>query len=93
MRAVGHSLAALAALVAVPFGLGVLALRPSWRIGLAERLGRTPVRAPDAVRVSIQNYQHDLIIPFFARSISMPTFATTIPRESLGVSREGFTAC
>ena len=47
----------------------------------------------DAVRVSIQNYQHDLIIPFFARSISMPTFATTIPRESLGVTREGFTAC
>jgi 3-deoxy-D-manno-octulosonic-acid transferase len=35
--------------VAAPFGLGVLALRPSWRIGLAERLGRTPVRAPDAV--------------------------------------------
>lgn len=49
MRAVGHSLAALAAVAAAPFGLCALALRPSWRVGLAERLGRTPVRAPDAV--------------------------------------------
>ncbi len=47
----------------------------------------------DAVRVSIQNYQHELIIPFFMRTITMPAFATTIPRESLGVSREGFTNC
>jgi 3-deoxy-D-manno-octulosonic-acid transferase len=49
LRVVGHSLAALAALAAAPLGVGVLALRPSWRIGLSERLGRTPVRAPDAV--------------------------------------------
>ena len=47
----------------------------------------------DAVRVSIQNYQHELIIPFFIRTITMPAFATTMPRESLGVTREGFTTC
>jgi len=47
----------------------------------------------DAVRVSIQNYQHDLIIPLFMRSIAMPAFATTVPRESLGVTREGYTNC
>ncbi|MEJ2087073.1 MAG: TadE/TadG family type IV pilus assembly protein [Gammaproteobacteria bacterium] len=49
--------------------------------------------AIDAVRVSVQNYQHELIIPFFMRTISMPAFATTFPRESLGVTREGFTRC
>jgi hypothetical protein len=47
----------------------------------------------DAVRVSIRNYQHQLIIPLFMRTISMPDFATTIPAESLGVTREGFTNC
>jgi Flp pilus assembly protein TadG len=47
----------------------------------------------DAVRVSIQNYQHDLIIPFFMRTITMPEISTTMPRESLGVTREGFTTC
>jgi hypothetical protein len=47
----------------------------------------------DAVRVSIRNYQHQLIIPLFMRTIAMPDFATTIPRESLGVTRVGFTNC
>ena len=47
----------------------------------------------DFVRVGIRNYQHELIIPFFMRTIDMPDFATTIPRESLGVTREGFSNC
>ena len=47
----------------------------------------------DAVRVAIVNYQHELIIPLFMRTIAMPGFATTLPRESLGVTREGFTNC
>lgn len=45
------------------------------------------------VRVGITNYQHQLIIPLFVRTINMPAFATTLPRESLGVTREGFTTC
>ncbi len=45
------------------------------------------------VRVGITGYQHQLIIPLFVRTISLPAFATTLPRESLGVSREGFTTC
>jgi Flp pilus assembly protein TadG len=47
----------------------------------------------DAVRVSIQNFQHELIIPFFMRTITLPNFSATLPRESLGVTREGLTTC
>lgn len=45
------------------------------------------------VRVGIVDYQHQLIIPLFMRTFDMPAFTTTIPRESLGVTREGFTNC
>jgi Flp pilus assembly protein TadG len=44
-------------------------------------------------RVEVNNYQHQLLIPFFFRNINLPSFATTLPRESLGVTREGFTTC
>jgi Flp pilus assembly protein TadG len=47
----------------------------------------------DAVRVTIQNYQHELIIPLLYRSMVLPDFTATLPRESLGVSREGFSTC
>jgi Flp pilus assembly protein TadG len=47
----------------------------------------------DAIRVNVQNYQHELIIPFLYRSFEMPVFSATIPRESLGVTREGYTNC
>jgi 3-deoxy-D-manno-octulosonic-acid transferase len=40
--------AALGALAAVPVGLALLALRPRWRVGLRERLGRPP-HAPGGV--------------------------------------------
>ena len=39
------------------------------------------------VRVEIENYTHNLIIPFLpaaVRSVPMPTFTTTVPVESLG---------
>ena len=45
------------------------------------------------VRVAITNYQHQLIIPLFIRTINMPDFTTVLPRESLGVTREGLTTC
>lgn len=43
------------------------------------------------VRVSINNFQYTTLIPFFSadRIFSAPGFAATLPRESLGVPREG----
>jgi len=45
------------------------------------------------VRVSIINFQHTLLIPFLGGDGTMttPGFAATIPRESLGIPREGET--
>ncbi len=37
-----------------------------------------------SVRVGISDYQHNLLIPFFNMSITVPEFSTTIPAESLG---------
>lgn len=36
------------------------------------------------VRVSIQNFQLQTFIPFFSSVITLPSFETTIPSESLG---------
>lgn len=44
------------------------------------------------VRVSIPNYQHQLLIPGMSQLIDAPEFETTLPRESLGVSRQGASA-
>lgn len=41
------------------------------------------------VRVGLQNYGHQLLIPFFTVTLNSPAFTTTLPRESLGVPREG----
>lgn len=49
MGPLGHSLAALAALAGLPAGLAGLALRPSWRRGLHERLGAAPRMVPGAL--------------------------------------------
>jgi len=43
--------AALAALALAPVAAGALGLRPRWRRGLGERLGRAPAAAPGAVWV------------------------------------------
>lgn len=49
MRALGHGLAALAALAALPLGAGALLVRPRWWRGLPERLGAWPHFAPGGV--------------------------------------------
>jgi Flp pilus assembly protein TadG len=41
------------------------------------------------VRARIVNFTHQLVIPFVMPSLTMPAFATTVPRESLGIPREG----
>ncbi len=45
------------------------------------------------VRVRIVNYQHQLLIPIVARTFTVPPFATTLPRESLGVYPTGTSTC
>ena len=45
------------------------------------------------VRARIVNLQHQLLIPLFVRTFFTPTFSTTVPRESLGVSKDGITPC
>ena len=49
MRAVEHSLAALSALAAAPVAAGLLAARPSWRVGIRERLGALMFPTPGAI--------------------------------------------
>jgi hypothetical protein len=45
------------------------------------------------VRVRIDDFQHRLIIPLFVTAFNTPGFETTLPRESLGVSRQGLQSC
>ena len=45
------------------------------------------------VRARIVNLQHQLLIPLFVRTFFTPSFSTTVPRESLGVSKDGVTPC
>jgi len=48
------------------------------------------------VRVSLQDFTHELLIPFLTptfQSFFVPEFSTTLPRESLGVTRDGLQTC
>ncbi|MBL4823270.1 MAG: pilus assembly protein [Colwellia sp.] len=46
------------------------------------------------VRAEIKDYQHQLIIPGLFLTLNSPSFATTLPRESLGVTRQpDYTFC
>ena len=36
------------------------------------------------VRVSIVNFEHELLIPLLGKTLQAPAFATTLPAESLG---------
>jgi Flp pilus assembly protein TadG len=45
------------------------------------------------VQVSVQNYTIPLAIPGLSESITSPSFAVTLPAESLGLSNAGSTAC
>ena len=41
------------------------------------------------VQVRVVNFQHTLVVPFLSYPATMPEFATTLPRESLGIPRDG----
>ena len=41
------------------------------------------------VRVRVVGYQHQIFIPLAAASFVMPEYATVLPRESLGIPRQG----
>jgi Flp pilus assembly protein TadG len=41
------------------------------------------------VQVRVVGYQHQMFIPFLSALIPMPEFATVLPRESLGIPRQG----
>ncbi|WEM45898.1 TadE/TadG family type IV pilus assembly protein (plasmid) [Photobacterium sp. DA100] len=45
------------------------------------------------VEARITNYQISLLIPLFDLTFTAPDFRTLLPRESLGVTRTGFTDC
>jgi len=56
-------------------------------------LGAPTAKAVRYVKVSVQNYTIPLAIPGLSQSITSPSFAVTLPAESLGVSNAGSTAC
>jgi Flp pilus assembly protein TadG len=41
------------------------------------------------VQLRVINFDHELLIPFANYTFTMPQFVTTLPRESLGIPREG----
>ncbi len=46
------------------------------------------------VNVSIQNFTHSFLVPGLSAVFDTPRFSTTLPRESLGVTRgEGLQSC
>ena len=45
------------------------------------------------VKVDIVNYQHQLLIPGLVLTLDSPTFSTTLPSESLGVTPNTTTLC
>jgi Flp pilus assembly protein TadG len=57
-------------------------------------LGATPALVSVYyVRVSVVGYTMPLAIPFVSPTLTSPSFAVTLPAESLGVSNVGSTAC
>ncbi|WP_017220001.1 TadE/TadG family type IV pilus assembly protein [Moritella dasanensis] len=59
----------------------------------AQALTPTEANFIKFVKVDIINYQHQLLIPGLFLTLDSPTFSTTLPRESLGVSRTTETSC
>ena len=45
------------------------------------------------VRVAMVGFNHQMRIPTLFATFTSPDFQTTLPRESLGVSRDGITPC
>jgi Flp pilus assembly protein TadG len=56
-------------------------------------LGAPTVGTVYYVQVSVQNYTFPLAIPGLSQSITSPSFAVTLPAESLGLSNAGSAAC
>jgi Flp pilus assembly protein TadG len=56
-------------------------------------LGAPTVGTVYYVEVQVQNYTIPLAIPGLSRSITSPSFAVTLPAESLGLSNAGSAAC
>lgn len=65
------------------------------RVAYLTAAGATGATVANAafVRVSIVNYQLPLFIPLLDLTVSMPTFETTLPAESLGIVPGGSPAC
>jgi hypothetical protein len=53
----------------------------------------TDIKDIALVRSEIVNYQHQLFIPGLFLTLNSPSFATTLPRESLGATRTKHTSC
>jgi hypothetical protein len=45
------------------------------------------------VRVGVKGFDHEFFIPGVSAIFQTPQFITTLPRESLGVTREGLQQC
>jgi 3-deoxy-D-manno-octulosonic-acid transferase len=101
MGPLGHSLAALAALAAAPFGLLYLAARPALRAGLRERLGLEFARGratPESVWVHAASVGEALAalrlidrLRAAGRAVCASTVTTT-GREALGRARPDLAA-
>ena len=59
---------------------------------IASPAGSAGFAAIRYVRVAITGYQHPLLIPFVNLTLTAPDLAATIPRESLGIPRDGAAA-
>jgi 3-deoxy-D-manno-octulosonic-acid transferase len=84
----GHSLSALSAAAALPVGLGLLAARPAWRPGFAERLGARPAAPPGCVWVhgaSVGEIRAAmrLLDAFAARGVPLAASAATLAGRDL----------
>jgi Flp pilus assembly protein TadG len=97
---VGHSAPARVAVFSTPAGTGqspilpdlttanvsVEYLDPNGGTLASPALNFTAIRY---VRVAIDNYQHQFLVPLFTSTLNAPRFETVLPRESLGIPREG----
>jgi len=88
MGPLGHSLAALGALLGAPVGAAALALRPAWRPGLSERLGAGVAPPPGAVHVHAASVGEvraalGLLDALGARGIPLAATTTTLSGRDL----------
>jgi len=88
MGPLGHSAAALAAAAGLPVGLALLAARPAWRDGLAERLGARPPAPPGCVWVHGSSVGEigaatRILDAFAARGVPLAASAATVAGRDL----------